>query len=230
MKNDDIGSVINNIESLVDPFYPFRIRVGGSNIWPVTDSSVELNKRYLEQMRNSEKVKNNYGSLDPADFIDASALQDFLKAMKTKTGQTTERVDKDNPTNYHSYVQELSRSSHLFPEILVNCYIGTSAVIYEIPVSGVSKDSISVKNDLSKLVVSWDRGTKSFDNMQRVYSEYYPTTKCQRTIPLPKDSQGRSIVETSGVSASVKDGILTITFKMKERNESQQTLVDVKLT
>ena len=79
---------------------------------------------------------------------------------------------------------------------------------------GMSKKDISIKTERGKLMVSFDNSTK-YDDSVKVLTKNTKRGKFEQTYLLPED------VDTDGIEAKCKDGVLTVTLPMTTKAQGK---------
>lgn len=198
--NVDLQTWLNQINSMVDPLYPFVIKDTLSHqSWDNKIDQIRRSKERDSTREDNRRIQKNSQSLDP----------------QSKFWNTFDKV----------YPLTAKKD-----DIPVNLFVGETTVQYQFLVPGIPKENVSVKYDLEKLVVTIS-GKREAGKLSQVTSEFAVPTVTQRTVTFLKDSLNRSMVDLDApVTANVKDGVLTVTFSLRQSMIQPESLKEVNLS
>ncbi len=87
----------------------------------------------------------------------------------------------------------------------------------EVAAPGMTKEDFHVQlNDDNQLVISMEKKNENTDNDKKYLRREFSYSKFQQALVLPED------VEKEQISASVNDGVLTISLPKKQQEERKQ--------
>lgn len=87
----------------------------------------------------------------------------------------------------------------------------------EVAAPGMTKEDFHVQlNDDNQLVISMEKKNENTDNDKKYLRHEFSYSKFQQALILPED------VEKEQISASVNDGVLTISLPKKQQEERKQ--------
>lgn len=87
----------------------------------------------------------------------------------------------------------------------------------EVAAPGMTKEDFHVQlNDDNQLVISMEKKNENTDNDKKYLRREFSYSKFQQALILPED------VEKEQISASVNDGVLTISLPKKQQEERKQ--------
>lgn len=87
----------------------------------------------------------------------------------------------------------------------------------EVAAPGMTKEDFHVQlNDDNQLVISMEKKNENTDNDKKYLRREFSHSKFQQALILPED------VEKEQISASVNDGVLTISLPKKQQEERKQ--------
>lgn len=87
----------------------------------------------------------------------------------------------------------------------------------EVAAPGMTKEDFHVQlNDDNQLVISMEKKNENTDNNKKYLRREFSYSKFQQALILPED------VEKEQISASVNDGVLTISLPKKQQEERKQ--------
>lgn len=94
----------------------------------------------------------------------------------------------------------------------------------EVAAPGMTKEDFHVQlNDDNQLVISMEKKNESTDNDKKYLRREFSYSKFQQALILPED------VEKEQISASVNDGVLTISLpkKLQEERKQENRIIEI---
>jgi HSP20 family protein len=115
----------------------------------------------------------------------------------------------------------IEKQDEFAAELAVDIYETENEFVVESPIAGVKKQDLDVFVDKGMLVINGQRASQnSHEGKNYLYSECY-WGKFSRRVMLPQD------VNENQIDASLKDGLLTITFPKTNKKSNQEEKVEV---
>lgn len=115
----------------------------------------------------------------------------------------------------------IDKQNDFSAELAVDIYETDDEFIVESPIAGVKKQDLDVFVDKGMLVINGQRQSqKEQEGKNYLYNECY-WGKFSRRIMLPQD------VDENKIDASLKDGLLTITFPKTNKRSVQEEKIEV---
>lgn len=146
----------------------------------------------------------------PLEDFSISKREDLSKDLWTRFDRFFEKTLNDvffeNPPELKAFK---------YPK--VNIYETEKDLVFELTVTGLTKDDIKIKTENNLLVVSYNKIENEEKKTKNYLHKEFSTSSFCRTLPIDEEKH-----QIEKIEASLKDGLLKISIPFKEKKKEEK--------